>query len=207
MVTSNVKRKVLLVEDESVVRTSIRDWLSDDGFKVECVECGEEALERIKKEGFGVIILDLRLPGIDGLQVFEQAREISPETKGVLITAYPSEETKKKAKTLGFLDYMAKPFQIADLEKSISAALGEAERKITAKEHHWLELGAVSYRLCDWNYECSQCPFAKDIRDKGGTIAIIGDDEIAKLKQLPSSQKLCRNASVHFVEKKLPHLH
>ena len=70
------KRKILLVEDETVLREALRDWLTEDGYDVECVNSGEEALDRIKKEQFGAIVLDLRLPGIDGLQVFEQAKEL-----------------------------------------------------------------------------------------------------------------------------------
>jgi len=91
------KRKILLVEDETVLRESVRDWLIEDGYDIEVAEDGEEALEKIKKEKYGVIVLDLKLPGIDGLQLFEQAKELRPETKGVIITAYPSKETQQKA--------------------------------------------------------------------------------------------------------------
>ena len=200
------KRKILLVEDETVLRESLRDWLIDDGYDVEGVETGEEALDRIKKEEFGVIVLDLRLPGIDGLQVFEHVKELKTGTKGVIITAYPSKETREKAQRLGLLDYLAKPFKVEDLEKTIRGALGEAEEKITGREHLWLELGAVSYRLCDRNYECGSCAFAQDIQDRFGTISVIGEDEVAKLKQLPGSQRLCRYASVHFAKKDKLHL-
>ena len=200
------KRKVLIVEDEAVVRESVRDWLTEDGYDVECVATGEEALERIKKEAFGVIVLDLRLPGIDGLQVYEHVKEVTPETKGVIITAYPSKETLEKAKRLGLLDYLPKPFKVEDLEKIISGALGELEGKKIEKKHLWLELGAVSFRLCTHDYECGSCAFAQDIQDRFGTIAVIGEDEIARLKQLPGSQRLCRYASVHFVPKEKPRL-
>lgn len=196
------KRKILIVEDEAVVRESLRDWLTEDGYDIECVETGEEALEKVKKEEFGVIVLDLRLPGIDGLQVYEHVKELTPETKGVIITAYPSRETLEKAKRLGLLDYLPKPFKVEDLEKIISGALGELQEKKIAEKHVWLELGAVSYRLCDRDYKCGSCAFAQDIQDRFGTIAVIGEDEVAKLKQLPGSQRLCRYASVHFVEKK-----
>lgn len=206
MAVKKRKRKVLLVEDETVVRESVRDWLIEDGYDVECVETGEEALGKIKQEEFAVIVLDLRLPGIDGLQVFEQAKELKPETKGVIITAYPSKEAQEKAQRLGLLDFLSKPFKVDDLEKLIGAALGEAERKKAGKKQHWLELGAVSYRLCDRNYECGHCAFAQDIQDRFGTIAVIGEEEVAKLKQLPGSQRPCRYASAHFVEKKKPRL-
>ncbi len=200
------KRKILLVEDEAVVRESVRDWMVEDGYEVECVGSGEEALERMKKEAFGVVVLDLRLPGIDGLQVFEQAKELTPETKGVIITAYPSKETREKAKRLGLLDYLPKPFKVEDLEKIVAGALGEIETKIKPRGHLWLELGAVSYRVCTHNYECGTCSFAQDIQDRFGTIAVIGDDEVNKFKKLPGGQRLCRYASVHFVSKDRPSL-
>ncbi len=199
------KRKILLVEDETVVREALRDWLVDDGYTVECVETGEEALDRIKKEEYGVIVLDLKLPGIDGLQLFEEAKELKHETKGIMITAYPSKETLEKAKRLGLLEYLSKPFKAEDLEKIIDKALGELETEKIGKEHLWLSLGAVSYRLCDHNYECGSCSFAQDIQDRFGTIAVIGEDEVIKLRKLPGSHRPCRYASVHFT-KKQPHL-
>jgi DNA-binding NtrC family response regulator len=199
------KMKVLIVEDEAVVRESLRDWLTDDGYDVDVAGDGEEALSKIKEEGFGVIILDLRLPGIDGLKVFEEAREYRPETKGVIITAYPSQETLEEAKKAGLLNYLTKPFKVDELEKIISAALGESEKKDLAKKHRWLELGAVSYRLCTKDYMCGSCEFAQDIQDRFGTIAVIGEDEVEKLRQLPSNQRLCRYASVYFVDKDEPH--
>ena len=198
------KKKVLLVEDEAVLRESIRDWLGEDGYDVETVETGEEALKKIKEEEFGVVVLDLRLPDIDGMTVFEQAKELKPGTKGVVITAYPTEESREKARKLGLLDYLAKPFKVDDLEKLIGAALGEAHKEKSGKKHQWLELGAVSFRLCDRNYECGHCAFAQDIQDRFGTIAVIGEDEVDKLKQLPSSQRPCRYASVHFIKKEKP---
>jgi len=198
------KRKILLVEDETVVREALRDWLIEDGYIVDVAEDGEEALEKIKKEQFGVIVLDLKLPGIDGLQVFEEAKELRPETKGVIITAYPSKETLEKAQSLGLLDYLAKPFKAEDLEKIIGGALGELEGGEIGEEHLWLTLGAVSYRLCDRDYQCGSCAFAQDIQDRFGTIAVIGEDEVARLKLLPGSQRLCRYASVHFLEKEKP---
>jgi DNA-binding response OmpR family regulator len=195
------KKKILLVEDEAVLRESVRDWLTEDGYDVECVETGEEALEKIKKEKYGVIVLDLRLPGIDGLQVFERAKQLEADTKGILITAFPSKESQEKARSLGLIDYLPKPFKVEELEKTVSKMLGEVESGQPSGKHVWLELGAVSYRLCTNDYDCATCAFAQDIQDRFGTIAVIGPDEVAKLRALPANQRLCRLASVHFVEK------
>jgi len=200
------KKKILIVEDEAVMREGVRDWLIEDGYEVECVETGEEALERIKKEEFGIIVLDLRLPGIDGLEVYEQAKDLRPETQGIMITAYPSKETREKAQRLGLLNYLTKPFKVEDLEKTIKGALGEAQKVETGKKHLWLELGAVSFRLCTHDYECGSCAFAQEIQDKFGTIAVIGEDEVAKLRELPGSQRLCRYTALHFARKESPRL-
>jgi DNA-binding NtrC family response regulator len=195
------KRKILLVDDETVLREALQEWLVGDGYEVEVAESGEEAVERIKKEEFGVIVFDLRLPGVDGLHAFEEAKDVKPGIKGIIITAYPSKETLEKAKEIGLLDYLPKPFKIEDLEKIISGALDEVEQKKLKDKHVWLELGAVSFRLCTRNYECGHCAFAQDIQDRFGTISVISENEVAKLKQLPGSQRLCRYTSVHFVKK------
>jgi CheY-like chemotaxis protein len=134
------KSKILIVEDEAVVRESLRDWLIENGYDVECVETGEEALERVENEGFGVIVLDLRLPGIDGLQVFEQAKKLKPETKGIMITAYPSRETQEKAQRLGLLDYLAKPFKVDMLEEIIRVNIWKTEGGVNAQVLKWFEV-------------------------------------------------------------------
>lgn len=200
------KRKILLVEDETVLRDALQEWLAADGYDVEVAESGEEAVERIKNREYGVIVLDLRLPGIDGLRAFEEAKDIRPEIKGVIITAYPSKETQEKANEIGLLDYLPKPFKVEDLEKIISGALNEVELKSLKDKHVWLELGAVSFRLCTRNYECGHCAFAQDIQDRFGTISVIGEEEVEKLKQLPGNRRLCRYTSVHFVKKEKPDL-
>jgi len=195
------KRKILLVEDETVLRDALKEWLIDDGYDVETAESGEEALEMVKKEEYGVVVLDLRLPGINGLHVFEEVKDMKPETKGVIITAYPSRETRERAKEIGLLDYLPKPFRIEDLENIISGTLDEVDRKTTKNRNLWLELGAVSFRICTRNYECGHCAFAQDLQDRFGTISVIGDSDIDKLRQLPGNQRLCRYTSVHFVQR------
>jgi len=195
------KRKILLVEDETLLREALKEWLEDDGYNVEVAQSGEEALEKIKREEYSFVVLDLRLPGIDGLQAFEEAKDIKPETKGLIITAYPSEETQQRARDIGLIDYLPKPFQIDDLEKIISGALEELDKKEAQGKDIWLELGAVSFRICTRNYECGHCAFAQDIQDRFGTIAVIGEREVEKFKRLPGNQRLCRYTSVHFVKK------
>ncbi len=200
------KRKILLVEDEPSVRNGVQEWLSSDGYMIESVDSGEKALESLKREPYGVIVLDLRLPDIDGLQVFEIAKKIRPEIKGIIITAFPSKDTHERGKDLGILEYLPKPFKVDDLEKLISAAMGELEERKIDKKKLWLEIGALSYRICELNYECGSCSLAQEIQDKYGTCILIENQEVEKLKLQPAGQKFCRFGSICVTPKEKSYL-
>ncbi len=187
------KGKILVVEDETVVRESIRDWLLEDGFVVDCAASGEQALEKTGRQDYSVIVLDLRLPGIDGLEVFERVKASAPGTRGIIITAFPSRESQEKARRLGLSDYLPKPFKVQELEKLIVRAMSEpAESRITAKPGR---AGAVSFRLCTLDYDCAACEFAQAIQDSSAALPTIGDHEIEALRRAPGNQRPCRYAS------------
>ena len=80
-------KPILVVDDEAVMRESLRDWLTDGGYQVETAEEGEEALKTIAEQDFGVVILDLKLPGKDGIEVLKEARAQRPQLRGIIITA------------------------------------------------------------------------------------------------------------------------
>jgi NADPH-dependent glutamate synthase beta subunit-like oxidoreductase/ActR/RegA family two-component response regulator len=123
-------KPVLVVDDEIIMRESLRDWLTNAGYPVETAEEGEEALETIAKQDFGLVILDLKLPGKDGIEVLREARAERPQLKGVIITAYPSVETAVGAMKEGAVDYLPKPFDLDDLEKIIRETLGPVQVEI-----------------------------------------------------------------------------
>ena len=126
-------RPILIVEDETVMRESLRDWLTDAGYQVETAEEGGEALKTVTERDFGIAILDLRLPGKDGLEVLREAREKNPQLKGIIITAYPSVQTAVEAIKEGAIDYLAKPFDLNELEKLIRDTLGPVQVEIKPK--------------------------------------------------------------------------
>jgi len=126
-------KPILIVEDEAIMRESLRDWLTDSGYQVETAEEGEEALKTIAEQDFGVAILDLRLPGKDGLEVLREARAKRPQLKGIIITAYPSVQTAVEAMKEGAIDYLPKPFDLNDLEKLIRETLGPVQVEIRPK--------------------------------------------------------------------------
>jgi NADPH-dependent glutamate synthase beta subunit-like oxidoreductase/NAD-dependent dihydropyrimidine dehydrogenase PreA subunit len=126
-------KPILVVDDEAIVRESLRDWLTDDGYKVETAEDGEAALKAIDQQDFGVAILDLMLPGKNGIEVLREAKEKSPHLKGIIITAYASVPTAVEAMKNGAIDYLSKPVQINQLEALIRDALGPVQVEVKAK--------------------------------------------------------------------------
>ena len=121
------RHSVLIVDDEPIVRESIRDWLQDAGYQVATAETGEQALEMVEKQDFSVMVLDIRLPGKTGITVLKEVKAERPWIKSIIITAYPSAETAVEAMKLGAVDYLIKPFAPDDLERLIREALLECE--------------------------------------------------------------------------------
>ena len=122
-------KPILIVDDEPIVRESIRDWLKDAGYQVATAETGEQALEMVQKEDFGVVVLDVRLPGRTGLNVLKELKATKPHIKAIVITAYPTTEMSLEAMKLGAVDYLVKPIAPDDLERLIREALVELEGK------------------------------------------------------------------------------
>jgi len=104
------RTKILVVDDESIVRESLRDWLENVGYKVEIAESGEEALRIIRQKKIKIMLADLVMPGIDGIELMKEARKIVPTISTVIITAYGSIQTAISAIREGAHDYIEKPF-------------------------------------------------------------------------------------------------
>jgi len=107
---------ILIVDDEKGVQTSLQGVLEDVGFEAQAVFSGEECLEILSTRDFAVVLLDIWLPGMDGLQVLEKIREISPATLVVMISGHGSIETAVRATKLGAFDFIEKPLS---LEKTL----------------------------------------------------------------------------------------
>jgi DNA-binding NtrC family response regulator len=102
--------EVLVVDDEPIVRESLRDWLTDAGYQVLTAESGPKALEVIEKEQPGIMIADLVMPGMDGIELMKRAKAMQPGIEVVIITAYASIPTAISAMKEGAYDYIEKPF-------------------------------------------------------------------------------------------------
>lgn len=117
--------RIMVVDDEKLVRWSISNGLKKDSHEVFCVENGEDAVEKAAEMTFDLVITDFRMPGMNGAELLEQLKQLSPETKIVMLTAYSAELDRKTAMKLGAYEYIEKPFvvdEIRDLVQTVLAA-------------------------------------------------------------------------------------
>ncbi|WP_242392729.1 sigma-54-dependent transcriptional regulator [Anaeromyxobacter oryzisoli] len=112
---ANDKTRILVVDDEEIVRESLGGWLEKDGYAVETAPDGPGALARLGAERWSILIVDLKMPGMDGLQVLEEAKKRQPDLAVVIMTAYATVDTAVSAMKLGAYDYLVKPFDPEEL--------------------------------------------------------------------------------------------
>jgi DNA-binding NtrC family response regulator len=114
---------ILVVDDEEIVRRAHLRTLTSAHCNVKLVLNGEEALREMERHPFDVVLLDLRMPGMDGMSVLRTIKEKWPESEVIIITGYPSVETAKEAIRIGAYDYLAKPVGPDDVIGVTSAAM------------------------------------------------------------------------------------
>ena len=106
---------ILIIDDEPLMRISISDALKSEGYNTLSAASGSEGLKAVKDNSYDVVITDLKLPEVDGLQILKACRQFSPRTKVLMITAYASVETAVEAMKQGAYDYITKPFSMDEL--------------------------------------------------------------------------------------------
>ena len=105
------KTSIMIVDDEEIIRESFLHWFEKLGHRVDAAASGLEALEKLEKSPFEVLFVDIKMPGMDGIELLGKVKEEYPETIVVIITAYGSIETAVKAMKMGATDYLLKPFK------------------------------------------------------------------------------------------------
>src|SRR5208283_5258757 len=125
-------RKVLVVDDDPVVRKSFDRVLSSKGYAVITAENGEEALRKLNEEKYDVVYTDIRMPGISGLEVAEQVKARKPWTPVVIITGYGTDAAEARAKAAGVSSFVHKPLSPAMIEDSARDALAAPKAQVLA---------------------------------------------------------------------------
>ena len=142
----DVKISILIVDDEESVRDSLYSWFIEDGYIVECAENAKEALSILESRNFDIILADLKMPGMDGLEMQRRIRALNKDAIVIIMTAFASVDSAVRALKDGAYDYITKPFDPDDL----SHLIRNATKEITLKaENEALKKKVISLENVD----------------------------------------------------------
>lgn len=128
-----MKPNILVVDDEPVARQSLSDILRLEGYSVSAVPNGQAAVEYVRTHPIDLMVVDLRMPGMDGLEVVQVVNQVSPETEIILLTAYGSTESAIQALRLRVHDYLLKPAAPSQVINSVKKGLARRAARLKAK--------------------------------------------------------------------------
>ena len=117
--------RILIVDDELSVREVLSEYFVEQGYSVESAGGGEEALALVQRSTPDLVLLDVRMPGLDGVETLRRIRGIAPEVSVIMVTANEDVGLARETLKLGALDYVAKPFDFVYLERAIMAGLAQ----------------------------------------------------------------------------------
>ena len=182
-------KRVLIVDDEASVVFFLGENLAELGaeYEVETACSGEEALEKMSVRRFDLIITDLRMPGVDGLELVEQVRARYPQTRLILMTAFGSDQVEAEARRLQVYRYITKPFRVKDLVDAARQALGEmaiSQNGVLVLSDERFEV--ITRCLSDLRFEIgAQCILLADIMGQLVTqVGLTADLEVDTLTSL-----------------------
>ncbi len=127
------KTKVLIIDDEKLVRWSLQQKLGREGYEVESAPTGEEGLTLIREDGFDLVLLDLRLPGMDGVQVLDEIKKLNRDIAVIVLTAETAIARAVECVRLGAHNYLCKPFEFEEVRVALEKAREELKlrREVT----------------------------------------------------------------------------
>ena len=121
--------KILVVDDEEGARELFNTILSDEGYHVTLAVSGEDALDRLKTDAFDLVVTDIKMPGMDGLQLLQEIRKSGARSDVIMVTAYGEVESYLKAMSLGAAEYINKPIRIKELKRIVHKVLTERKAR------------------------------------------------------------------------------
>ena len=179
-----MKKKILLVDDEETLRWALHEALSEEGFDIENTSDSMKALEFTRKTKYDLVISDLKMPIMGGLQLISEIKKQNPDTKAIIITAYGSAEAVIEAMHLGVLDFITKPFKIEHIKRVINKVLDDSVLSPLNNNISRTKRTENEGLKNEYNDLCSQTDVLFAAWDAVGTVNNIFYDvvEIGKLK-------------------------
>ena len=121
--------RLLVIDDEAIVGKRLLQVFGKMGFKVEVFDSPIPAMEAAAVHPFDIVVTDLKMEGMDGMEVLTRVRQLNPATRVIIITGYAQPETAEEAFKLGVFDFIPKPFRLEQLKESILKALDDLEKE------------------------------------------------------------------------------
>lgn len=126
MTTLN-KLKVLILDDEPIVCKRLKPSLEKLGFEVDAFTHSFEAMQAVEKAKYDIIVTDLKMEGMDGMRFLQEAKKLYPETEVIVITGFATMETAKESFKKGVFDFIAKPFNLNEIQKVVQRAAAKIQ--------------------------------------------------------------------------------
>ena len=126
---NNEEISILILDDEPIVTKRLKPSLEKKGYYVETFTRSIDAITRFKQRPFDIVITDLKMEGIDGMEFLTEVKEMRPETEVIVITGFATMDTAKESFQKGVLDFLAKPFRLSEIHEAVA----KAEKKIQEK--------------------------------------------------------------------------
>lgn len=130
-----VTKKILIIDDEEGYRKVLSNSLTDLGYETKAVDNGFDALEEIKRRKYPIILLDVKMPGMDGIELLDQMLKMRFDSHVIIITAYTDGDIAKEAVRKGAKKVITKPFSIDDIEKCLSEFSKFGQNSLRASGH------------------------------------------------------------------------
>src|SRR5690606_22246244 len=182
-----MKPRILVVDDEESIREFLDIMLRKEGYEVTCAEDGQKAIDIFKKKTFDMVISDLQMPNVTGLELLKFVKDQAPDVVFMMITAFGTTETAVEAMKVGAYDYITKPFKIDEVRLNINNALrsrnleveNRSLKKELVKEYSFQNIignAPVMHQIYDLIKRVSQAPTNILITGESGT----GKEVVAK---------------------------
>jgi DNA-binding response OmpR family regulator len=125
--------KILIIEDDNEMRSLLNDFFLEEGFKTDSVDNGSEAFRKLAKGSFDLIITDVKMPGLTGLDILPGIKKLQPEVPIIVITAFGSEDVHRKAFERGATAYLEKPIHLHQLRRLMNKMISSTGGKFTGE--------------------------------------------------------------------------
>lgn len=194
------KPSILVIDDEQIICDSCSRILSTEDYKVEININSNDGLQRALQNNYDLLLLDLNMAGMDGMQLLNKLRKEKPDMPVIIITGYPTKETKEVSKTMGVTDYILKPFkpnEILDPVKNVLKQLGITEKKEASE--------SKQPRVLKWNPAEKRFWFLKngwmqkgteDLVRVGGHLPVFLNEDVTSIKTADVNDKIYRGFPV-----------